>query len=90
MKAALDAIPDLGKTLENASEDELTELLDAFDVSVSYDKPARRLELSAVIAPNLDPKTAGGRSGDSFIAGAGLLQNSATAYRLTQSQILSG
>jgi site-specific DNA recombinase len=71
VKAALDAVPDLSKALENASEDELTELLDAFDVSVSYDKPAKRLELSAVIAPDLDPETAGGRSGDSFIAGAG-------------------
>jgi hypothetical protein len=67
----LDAIPDLSKTLENASEDELTELLDAFNVSVSYDKPAKKLELSAVIAPDLDPETAGCRSGDSFIAGAG-------------------
>jgi hypothetical protein len=71
VKAALDAVPDLSKTLENAPKDELTELLDAFDVSVSYDKPAKRLELSAVIAPDLDPEAAGGRSVGSFIAGAG-------------------
>ena len=71
VKATLNAIPDLTETLENADDDELSELLNAFDVSVSYDKPAKRLELSAVIAPELDAPPEADRSGDSFIAGAG-------------------
>lgn len=82
VKAALDAVPDLSKALETASEDELTDLLDAFDVSVSYDKPAKRLELSAVIAPDLDPDTGGRRSGDSFIAGERLDLSGALAVPL--------
>ena len=43
----LAGVPDLRQALKQARGGELIELLDAFDVAVSYDKPAHALELSA-------------------------------------------
>jgi hypothetical protein len=51
----LDAVPDLRPSLHNATEQELAELLAAFDVTISYDKPNRRLTLTATIGPGLLP-----------------------------------
>jgi hypothetical protein len=57
--AMLDAVPDLRPSLRNATEQELADLLAAFDVTISYDKPNRRLTLTATIgqASCLHPKT---------------------------------
>ena len=76
IEALLASIPDLREALTQADGEELIELLDAFDVAVSYDKPGRTLELSALLAsdfissPNAK-RPPGGRSQDSSIAGAG-------------------
>jgi hypothetical protein len=51
----LDAVPDLRPSLRNATEQELADLLAAFDVTISYDKPNRRLTLTATIRPGLIP-----------------------------------
>ena len=40
IEAMLRGVPDLTEALAAAESDELIELLDAFDVSISYDKPA--------------------------------------------------
>jgi hypothetical protein len=50
IEALLAAVPDLREALAQAEGEELIELLDAFDVAVSYDKPGRTLELSALLA----------------------------------------
>ena len=49
IKAMMEAVPDLSEALKQADGEELIELLDAFDVDVSYDKPTGKLELSAAI-----------------------------------------
>lgn len=70
------------------------ELLDAFDVTVSYDKPRRRLDMSAAIESNLladdVPATPAGRarSQGSDIAGAGFGHNPATRYRFVELRML--
>lgn len=74
IEAMLDAVPDLRSALASATPDELAEILDAFDVTVAYDKPNRTLALSASVTPdtaealnaNRPPE---GRSGISSIAG---------------------
>ncbi|HTZ87199.1 MAG TPA: hypothetical protein VMB05_11090 [Solirubrobacteraceae bacterium] len=53
--AMLDAVPDLRPSLHNATEQELADLLAAFDVTIGYDKPNRRLTLTATIGPGLMP-----------------------------------
>jgi site-specific DNA recombinase len=76
IKTILAGIPDLREALAQADGEELIELLDAFDVAVSYDKPGRTLELSALLAndfvssPNAK-RPPGGRSQNSSIAGEG-------------------
>ncbi len=75
--AMLDAVPDLRPSLRNATEQELADLLAAFDVTISYDKPNRRLTLTATIGPGLMPPPENdddrpeGRSLMFGIAGAG-------------------
>jgi hypothetical protein len=75
--AMLDAVPDLRPSLHNATEQELANLLAAFDVTISYDKPNRRLTLTATIGPGLLPPPEnnddrpGERSLISQVAGAG-------------------
>ncbi len=76
IEAILADIPDLREALEQADGEELIELLDAFDVAVSYDKRGRTLELSALLANDFvsspDAKRPpSGRSQNSSIAGAG-------------------
>jgi site-specific DNA recombinase len=76
IEALLAEVPDLREALAQADGEELIELLDAFDVAVSYDKPSRTLELSALLANDFvsspDAKRPpGGRSQNSSIAGAG-------------------
>ena len=76
IEAMLSAIPDLSKALAGAESEELIELLDAFDVEISYDKPSSKLELSAALSSDLIPasgaeKAPAERSRNSGIAGAG-------------------
>jgi hypothetical protein len=72
----LAGVPDLREALAEAEGEELGELLDAFDVDVSYDKPGRKLELSASLTSDFidGPETQrppDRRSLNSSIAGAG-------------------
>jgi len=74
IEAVLAGVPDLRKALEKADSEEMTELLEAFDVEVNYDKAAERLEMSAALAPEAataldDKRPPQGRSQDSSIAG---------------------
>jgi site-specific DNA recombinase len=77
VEALLTGIPDLREALTQANGDELIELLDAFDVAVSYDKPGRTLELSALLAIDFvsspdGKRPPGGRSQNSSRAGGGI------------------
>jgi len=76
IEAMLAGVPDLREALVMAEGEELAELLDAFDVDVSYDKPERKLELSAsvtsdFIGPLEAQRPPDRRSLNSCIAGAG-------------------
>ena len=76
IEAMLSDVPDLREALTEADGEELAELLDAFDVAVSYDKSAGKLELSAALTSDFIPapekkRPPGGRSRNSDIAGAG-------------------
>ncbi len=76
IEAMLSGVPDLSEVLAEAESEELIELLDAFDVEISYDKPSSKLELSAAISSDLIPTSGaengpGERSRNSGIAGAG-------------------
>ncbi len=76
IEAMLAGVPDLRESLAKADGDELGELLDAFDVNVSYDKSRRKLELSASLTSDfIDDSDAqrppDRRSLNSSIAGAG-------------------
>ena len=44
------AIPDLRDTLKSATANELAEILETFEVTATYDKPNRALELAATLA----------------------------------------
>src|SRR4029077_706079 len=73
--AMLDAVPDLRKALKTASDEQLTDIFDAFDVTISYDKASQQMQLGATITPELLPQNARDRSGEQSrvldIAGAG-------------------
>jgi hypothetical protein len=74
IEALLAGIPDLREALTQADGEELIELLDAFDVAVSYDKPGGALELSALLASDFVSSANAGRppgrrSQNSSIAG---------------------
>jgi site-specific DNA recombinase len=76
IEAMLSGVPDLSEALAEAEGEELAELLDAFDVAVSYDKSARKLELSAALTSDFIPtpeteRPPHERSRNSGIAGAG-------------------
>ncbi len=76
IEALIAEVPDLREALDKADDTELIELFDAFDVAVNFDKREGKLELSASVSSDLIPATEAnrppqGRSGDSFIAGAG-------------------
>lgn len=82
--AMLAAVPDLRDALRRSNPVELAELFDAFDVTVTYDKTSRSLELAAVVATGGPPpetqRPPKGRSQDSDIAGARLGRISPTAW----------
>jgi hypothetical protein len=74
--AMLDAVPDLRPELVAASDERLADILDAFDVSATYNKAERWIKLTATITAELVPspernRPPQGRSGNSDIAGAG-------------------
>ena len=75
--ALLDAIPDLRPILQSAKPNDLADIYEAFQISAVYNKPNNTLEISAVVRPDLIAKDemptheTGGRSGYSYIAGAG-------------------
>jgi site-specific DNA recombinase len=71
IEAMLSGVPDLSEILAEAESEELIELLDAFDVEISYDKPSSKLELSAALSSDLIEKAPAERSRNSGIAGAG-------------------
>jgi len=66
IEAVLGAIPDLRDTLKSATADELAEILETFDVTATYDKPNRALELAATLNAHRPPD--GGR-GNLQVAG---------------------
>lgn len=68
LEATLAQIPDLRATLESAEGEQLIELLDAFDVTVIYDKVRRELELGA--SNTCDPHESRSQ-GFEGVAGAG-------------------
>ncbi len=74
--AMLDAIPDMRDALNKADETELMQMFDALDVTATYTKPTRRLQLAATVTGELvadHEKTTApqGRSLNCGIAGAG-------------------
>jgi site-specific DNA recombinase len=76
IKAMFADLPDLSDALATAEGDELIELLDAFDVTISYDKAGAALELTASVSADLfgEPETTAATGGESqglYIAGAG-------------------
>ncbi len=95
IETMLAAVPDLRSKLERYEPAELAELLDAFDLTATYDKPNRRLKLAATVTPELitaleAKRPPEGRSRNCVIAGAGFEQTSATlAYRFSESHSLA-
>ena len=55
IEALLDAVPDLRPVMQQAPPDELTELFAAFDLTATYDKDQRALQLAATLSPDLVP-----------------------------------
>jgi site-specific DNA recombinase len=68
IEATLNAVPDLRDALKSPTADALTEILETFDVTATYDKPNRALELAATLNAHRPPD--GGR-GNLQVAGAG-------------------
>jgi len=68
-------VPDLREVLAHAENEDLVELLDALDIQIRYDKPARTLEVSALLSSDLISPEAkrppDGRSQDSSYSGGG-------------------
>ena len=76
IEALLASLPDLRPALARYGPAELADLFDAFDVTVTYDKPSHSLELAATITADLVPaperlQPPRRRSQNSDIAGAG-------------------
>ena len=77
IEALLASLPDLRPALARYGPAELADLFDAFDVTVTYDKPSHSLELAATITADLVPAASERlqpprrRSQNSGIAGAG-------------------
>jgi hypothetical protein len=49
----LSAVPDLRPALAAATPEDLAELMETFDITARYNHPAKTLELSIVLAPEL-------------------------------------
>ena len=49
----LDAVPDLRDELRRATPEELADVLDAFDVTATYDKAEHQLHLAATVPSGL-------------------------------------
>ncbi len=49
VEAMLNAVPNLRDTLKSATADELAEILEAFDITATYDKLNRALKLAATL-----------------------------------------
>jgi len=70
---------------EGAIDHELVEIFRAFDLTITYDKPEKRLHLAATVTSELLPDVANasdrpeGRSQINDIAEAGLIHKPATA-----------
>jgi len=58
IEAMLASVPDLSDALADYQPPELAQLLDDFDVEVSYDKHERPLQLTATLALDTAPETA--------------------------------
>jgi site-specific DNA recombinase len=76
IEAMLTAVPDLRPALARYGANDLADLFDAFNVSVTYDKPTHTLELAATVTAELVPaperlRPPRRRSQNSDIAGAG-------------------
>jgi hypothetical protein len=76
IEALLTSIPDLRPALARYGSAELADLFDAFDVTITYDKPSHALELAATVTDELVPapetlQPPRRRSQGSDIAGAG-------------------
>ena len=76
IEALLASLPDLRPALARSSPAELADLFDAFDVTVTYDKPSHSLELAATVTAALVPapetlQPPHRRSQNCDIAGAG-------------------
>jgi hypothetical protein len=88
IEAILNSIPDLREQWERAEGDELIELLDIFDVMISYDKPAQSLMTSVLLSSDFPNRPGAGVTGDwsqgSGIAGAGFGHLPATGYRFSE------
>ena len=70
----LEAIPDLSETLAELEPPEIAQLLEDFDVELTYNKHERTLQLAATLALDTPPETARPprrRSHNCDIAGAG-------------------
>jgi len=68
IEAMLDAVPDLRDELRKATPEELADLLDAFDVTTTYDKAEHQLHLAATVPGELvsetkNPRRQGKRQG---------------------------
>jgi hypothetical protein len=55
IEAMLASIPDLRPALARYGANDLADLFDAFDASVTYDKPTHTLELAATVTAELVP-----------------------------------
>jgi hypothetical protein len=53
--AMLDAVPDLRDTLASGEPAAVAKVFDAFDVTATYDKATRQLELGATVTAELMP-----------------------------------
>ncbi len=74
VEAMLASVPDLSDALDDYAPPELAQLLEDFDVEVTYNKHERTLQLAATLALDTPPETARPprrRSHNSDIAGAG-------------------
>lgn len=60
----LDTVPDLRQALKTASGEQLADIFDAFDVTVSYDKASQQLDLTATVTPELLPQNDDDHSGE--------------------------